>query len=66
MEVDVVLTDMRMAGMEGDVFVSSLLKLCPQIRCAMLTNFHSDEEVFRAIHAGVRAFILKTAPMEKC
>lgn len=64
MNVDVVLTDMRMAGMEGDVFVSSLQKICPGVRCVMLTNYHSDEEVFRAIHAGVRAFILKTAPMD--
>lgn len=65
LDVDVVLTDMRMAGMEGDVFVTSLLRICPNIRCAMLTNYHSDEEVFRAIRAGVRAFILKTAPMEE-
>jgi two-component system, NarL family, response regulator len=64
LEVDVVLTDMRMSGMDGDVFVASLQKTCPNIRCAMLTNYHSDEEVFRAIRAGVKAFILKTAPME--
>jgi two-component system, NarL family, response regulator len=63
--VDVVLTDMRMAGMDGDVFVSSLLRICPNIQCAMLTNYHSDEDVFRAIRSGVRAFILKTAPMEE-
>ena len=65
LQVDVVLTDMRMSGMEGDEFVAALLKTCPQIRCAMLTNYHSDEEVFRAIRAGVMAFILKTAPMEE-
>ncbi|HZP04630.1 MAG TPA: response regulator transcription factor [Terracidiphilus sp.] len=65
LHIDVVLTDMRMAGMEGDAFVSSLLRVCPQIRSAMLTNYHSDEEVFRAIRAGVRAFILKTAPMDE-
>lgn len=64
LEVDVVLTDMRMAGMDGDVFVSSLQKICRHIRCAMLTNYHSDEEVFRAVQAGIRGFILKTAPME--
>jgi len=63
--VDVVITDMRMKGMDGDQFVTALLKEFPAIRTAVLTNFHSDEEIFRAIKAGVRAFLLKTAPMEE-
>jgi DNA-binding NarL/FixJ family response regulator len=62
---DIVITDMRMNGIEGDQFVVELLEEFPGIRTAVLTNFHSDEEVFRAIKAGVKAFLLKTAPMEE-
>lgn len=62
---DVVITDLRMKGMDGDQFVAELLEEFPEIRTAVLTNFHSDEEIFRAIKAGVNAFLLKTAPMEE-
>ena len=62
---DVVITDMRMNGLDGGQFVAELMKEFPQIRTAVLTNFHSDEEIFRAIKAGVKAFLLKTAPMEE-
>lgn len=61
--VDIVLTDLRMGDMSGDEFLSILRERRPEIRSAVLTNFHSDEEVFKALRAGVRAFLLKTSPM---
>jgi len=64
-EVDVVITDLRMKGMDGDKLVAALQREHPEVRTAVLTNFHSDEEVFRAIKAGARAFLLKTSPMEE-
>ena len=62
--VDVVLTDLRMAGMNGEEMIGLLKKKYPNLRCAVLTNYHSDEDVFRAMKAGAMAYILKTAPME--
>ena len=41
-----------------------LRKTRPDLRCAVLTNYHSDEDVFSAMKAGALAYILKTAPME--
>lgn len=64
-EVDVLLTDLRMQGMGGDVLVSESRKLKPNIRSVVLTNYHSDEDVFSAIKAGAMAFVLKTATMEQ-
>jgi DNA-binding NarL/FixJ family response regulator len=64
-DVDVLLTDLRMQGMGGDVLVSESRKLKPNIRSVVLTNYHSDEDVFRAIKAGAMAFVLKTATMEQ-
>ena len=63
--VDVLLTDLRMKTMGGDELASELRKICPDIRVAVLTNFHSDEDVFKALRAGVRAFLLKSAPIEE-
>lgn len=62
---DVVLTDLRMAGMNGETMVAELHHLCPNVRCAVLTNYHSDEDVFRALRAGAMAYILKSAPLEQ-
>jgi two-component system NarL family response regulator len=64
-EVDVVITDMRMDGADGDILVTEIQSCFPNVKTAVLTNFHSDEEVFRAIRAGVNAFLLKTTPMEE-
>jgi two-component system NarL family response regulator len=62
--VDVLLTDLRMAGMNGEELIAILRKTRPDLRCAVLTNYHSDEDVFSAMKAGALAYILKTAPME--
>lgn len=64
-DIDVLLTDLRMQGMCGDVLLSESRKLKPNIRSVVLTNYHSDEDVFRAIKAGAMAFVLKTATMEQ-
>ncbi len=65
MEVDVVLTDLRMAEMTGVELMTDLRRCCPNLRCAVLTNYHSDEDVFRAVKAGAMAYILKTATLEQ-
>lgn len=65
MAVDVLLTDLRMAEMNGEEMIKQLRSTCPDIRCAVLTNYHSDEDVFNAVKAGAMAFILKTSTMEQ-
>jgi DNA-binding NarL/FixJ family response regulator len=62
---DVVLTDLRMAGMSGEAMVAELRRICPHVRYAVLTSYHSDEDVFRALKAGAMAYILKSAPLEQ-
>lgn len=62
--VDVLLTDLRMPEMNGDVLLRRLREAHPALRAVVLTNYHSDEEVFRAVDAGAMAFVLKSATME--
>jgi DNA-binding NarL/FixJ family response regulator len=64
-KADVLLTDLRMPEMNGEEMIVELRKLCPLLRCAVLTNYHSDEDVFSAIKAGAMAYILKTATLEQ-
>lgn len=64
-EVDVLLTDLRMAEMSGEEMIAQLRRSFPELRCAVLTNYHSDEDVFNAMKAGAMAYILKTATFEQ-
>jgi two-component system, NarL family, response regulator len=65
MDIDVLLTDLRMAELGGEEVIAKARQLVPALRCAVLTNYHSDEDVFRAVRAGAMAYILKTATLEQ-
>ena len=64
LSVDILLTDLRMAEMTGEELMTRARRSMPGLRCAVLTNYHSDEDVFRSIQAGAMGYILKTAPLE--
>lgn len=64
-ETDIVLTDLRMPDMSGVELLARLATVHPDVRAAVLTNYHSDEDVFNAIKAGAKAYILKSATMEE-
>lgn len=64
-EADVLLTDLRMPDMSGVALLAELAKIRPETRTAVLSNYHSDEDVFSAVKAGAKAYILKTATMEE-
>ena len=65
LEADVLLTDLRMPDMSGVSLLAELARIRPQLRTAVLTNYHSDEDVFNAVRAGAKAYILKSATMEE-
>ena len=64
-EADVFLTDLHIGEMGGDVLIQRVLKLKPKMHVAVLTNYHSDEDVFKAIKAGAAAYILKSAMLDQ-
>src|SRR5215475_12652868 len=65
LEADVLLTDLRMPDMDGVALLTELTRLRPALRTAVLTNYHSDEDVFNAVKAGAKGYILKSATMEE-
>ena len=62
---DILLLDLRMPGMDGLVMIEELHRRFTGVRVAILTNYHSDEDVFRAFQAGAKAYLLKTASGEE-
>lgn len=59
---DVVLMDLRMPGMGGVDAIRALRAQWPQARVVVLTTYDGDEDIYRALQAGARAYLLKDTP----
>jgi len=62
---DVTLMDLRLPDMSGIAAVTAIRADFPDTKVIMLTTFEGDVEVQRALAAGVRAYLLKSAPLEE-
>ncbi len=58
-EVDIVVTDINMPGMDGLQFTEALLKAHPKCRVVIVTGFREFEYARKAINLGVDEFLLK-------
>src|SRR5215471_8604296 len=56
---DIMLVDLRLPKMSGTDLIRALKKEAPQIRIIVLTMFHGDEDIFRALEAGAVTCLLK-------
>jgi DNA-binding NarL/FixJ family response regulator len=65
LEPDVVLMDLRMPGIDGDVATARILAERPGIRIVILTTYESDSNILTAIEAGATGYLLKAAPQEE-
>lgn len=62
--VDVVLMDLRMAGMGGVEAIRQLRSVSPATRVLVLTTYDTDRDVLPAIEAGATGYLLKDAPRD--
>jgi two-component system NarL family response regulator len=56
---DVTLLDLRMPGLSGAHLIAEIIKKAPRANIIVLTTYDSDEDVFRAVQAGARGYLLK-------
>ncbi|MGF1569664.1 MAG: response regulator [Nodosilinea sp.] len=62
---DVVLMDLRMPRLEGADAVASICQNWPQARIIVLTTYDGDEDIYRALRAGAKGYLLKDVPCEE-
>ncbi len=55
----VTLMDLRMPGMDGIETTKEIRKIDPDAKIIALTSYDGDQEIYRALEAGVRGYILK-------
>jgi DNA-binding NarL/FixJ family response regulator len=56
---DVTLMDLRMAGMDGIEATREIRKIDAEAKIIALNSYDGDQEIYRALEAGVRGYILK-------
>jgi len=56
---DITLMDLRMPGMDGIEATKQIRQIDPEAKIIALTSYDGDQEIYRALEAGVRGYILK-------
>ncbi|MCX5065966.1 response regulator transcription factor [Micromonospora lupini] len=65
LEPDVILMDLRMAGMDGVTAIGELTRRGVPARVLVLTTYDTDSHVLPAIEAGATGYLLKDAPRDE-
>lgn len=58
---DVALMDLRMPEMDGVATIAAICTEFPAARIIVLTTYDGDEEIYRALRAGAKGYLLKDA-----
>ena len=62
---DVLLLDLRMPEMNGIDVIHAIIAKEPRARIIVLSTYNTDEDIYQALKAGAKAYLLKDAPREQ-
>ncbi len=65
LEVDIVIMDINLPGMNGIDCIKFLKEKCPGTQFMMFTVYENNEQVFDALQAGASGYLLKKSSPEK-
>lgn len=61
---DITLLDLRMPELDGVGVIKEIRAIDEKARFVVLTTFDGDEDIYRAIQAGAKGYLLKDVPRE--
>ena len=62
---DVLLLDLRMPEMGAVEAIQAILEKAPEARIIVISTYSGDEDIYRALKAGAKAYLLKDSPREQ-
>lgn len=62
---DVLLLDLRMPGKSGVDVLLALKAAGASVRVIIVTNYETDEDIYRAVQAGAQGYLLKNASLRE-
>lgn len=65
LQPDVTLMDLQLPKLGGVETIRRIRGEFPQARFIVLTTFDGDEDIYRALQAGARAYLLKGMPLDE-
>ncbi|MGC9198687.1 MAG: response regulator [Acidobacteriaceae bacterium] len=65
LQPDITLIDLQLPKQGGAETIRKIRAEFPQARFIVLTTFDGDEDIYRALQAGARAYLLKGMPLEE-
>lgn len=64
-QVDVIVLDLRMPGMDGIEVIKALHGKCGNVRILMLSSYSTSDDITRAIHEGASGYVVKGMPLKR-
>jgi DNA-binding NarL/FixJ family response regulator len=61
---DVALLDLRMPVMDGVEALIAIRKRAPGASLVIVSTFHNEQDIYRAVQAGAHGYVLKDTPTE--
>jgi two-component system, NarL family, response regulator len=62
---DILLLDLRMPEMNAIEAIQAILEKAPEARIIVLSTYNLDEDIYRSLKAGAKAYLLKDSPREQ-
>lgn len=65
LQPDIGLVDLRMPQMSGVEAIAQIRSQFPEAHLIILTTYDGDEDIYRGLQAGAKAYLLKDTPREE-
>jgi DNA-binding NarL/FixJ family response regulator len=65
LEPDITLIDLQMPQMDGVAAIATIREQFPTAHLIVLTTYDRDEDIYRGLLAGAKAYLLKDTPREE-